>query len=544
MQNIYNLNKIYDRMIYVINKNDLGVVMFKQVSKIKYLLILLAFVLMALCVPTSTYVLAETTTTQNNVKVENNAVAVLEDGAGEEPDATGKNEGASEGQTPQTPTPPASLGAPVLNDQDGINDVYLYQYLLQTYNNYYGLTDLRHETETTSDDPATQLYVEMFKDFTEISLTHTNALIKSVKGLKVLNLENLKVLNLGQNQISEIDVEDLKNLNSLEELILYDNELTTLTIPSGLTHLRVVNLNKNKLTSFDASLINSGEVYLSFNRIASIQDVKLPRIIYSTNLYVELFNNNITDADTTYLAGLTNEAKIKLELGLQGYGLNYKANEQNVATPVICKANKLKFYNSLKYPNLKANIYSNADNALVKGIVNNTESNITEISLEVGEYRVEFVDATSGNSLYDYTDEFNCAFKTHNAFKIVPTSPVVKFVIKGTEYDNYGKFSGTGKLVATNQDEVGEIYYSISGSEWIKGNEVTLNRGGQYNVEFKCVVGDISSDSAYESAPVIKMVTQSLNPYIPDVVSLIILIALALVLFFVVLPLLVKVIKR
>jgi hypothetical protein len=499
--------------------------MFKQISKIKYLLVLLSFVLVALCVPTNKIVLAQ------EVEVNNNSVMVLEEQS--EPEQT-------------NPVPPAvsTLGAPVLNDQDGINDVYLYQYLLQAYNKHYNLTDDLHRTETLDDDPVTQLYVEMFKDFTEINLTNTNALIKSVKGLRVLNLENLQVLNLGKNQISEIEADDLKNLNSLQELILYDNELTALTIPSGLTNLKVVNLNKNKLTSFDASLINVGEVYLSFNRISSINDITFPRVIYNTNLYVELFNNNITDADTTYLAGLNTDSKIKIELGLQGFGLNYKANEQNVMAPVIPKANKLKFYNSVKYPNYKANIYNNSNNELVNSLVNHETNKITEVSLNVGEYRVEFVDATTGDGLYDYNDELYCAFKTHNGFKVVPTNPVVKFVFKGKEYDSYGKFSGKGKLVATNVDGVGDIYYSISGGKWIKGSEVELLRGGKYSVEFKCVVGDIASNESYQSGTVLKVVTQSLNPYIPDGVILVALIVLMLVLFFVALPFIVKIIKK
>ncbi len=502
--------------------------MFKQISKIKYLLFVMAFVLVMLCVPTNTVVLAE------EVNVNNNSTVVLE-----EPET--QPEGSD-----QTPVAPAitTLGAPILNDPDGIKDVYLYQYLLQIYNKHYNLTDDLHKTETLDDDPLTQLYVDMFKNITEIHLTNTNALIKSVKGLRVLNLENLKVLNLGQNQISEIEVDDLKNLKSLEELVLYDNELSELTIPSGLTNLKVVNLNKNKLTKFDASLINAGQVYLGFNRISSIKDVTLPRIIYNTNLYVELFNNNITDADETFLAGLNADAKIKLELGLQGYGLNYKANEQNVETPVIPKVNKLKFYNSTKYPNIKANIYSNSDNSLVVAATNSSSVNITEIALEVGEYRVEYVDALSGDSMYDYNDSFKCAFKTHNAFKVVPTNPIVKFVVDGKEYDTYGKLTGKAKLVATNQDGAGDIYYSIDGGDWIKGTEVTLNRGGQYSVEFKCVIGDISSKNAYESDSVIKMVTQSLNPYIPDFVMLVILIVLALLLFAVFIPFIGKVLKR
>ena len=208
----------------------------KQVSKIKYLLLIVVAMLMVVFLTPTTTVLAESTQT-DNVKVGSKSVAILDSGDSVVGGVTTSN------------VPPTNLGAPVLNDETGVNDVYLYQYLLQAYNQTYGLTDKTHQTETTEDDPEIQLYVEMFRDFTELTLTGTNYLIESLQGLKVLNLENLKVLNIGKNRIASIDVEDLKHLTSLEELILFDNELTEITIPSGLINLKVVNLNKNKLSS-------------------------------------------------------------------------------------------------------------------------------------------------------------------------------------------------------------------------------------------------------------------------------------------------------
>ena len=59
-------------------------------------------------------------------------------------------------------------------------------------------------------------------------------------------------------------------------------------------------------------------------------------------------------------------------------------------------------------------------------------------------------------------------------------------------------------------------------------------------VSFKYVVTNAESDTAYESEMVTKFVSQSVNPYIPDIVIVVLVIALMLVLFFVVLPLLVK----
>ncbi|MCI5714558.1 MAG: leucine-rich repeat domain-containing protein [Firmicutes bacterium] len=450
------------------------------------------------------------------------------------------NAQSSEDETGEvvTPVPPADQGGTVANDESGINDNYLYQYLLIAYNNYYGLT---------GDARAKQIKVDMFSQMEVLDLSNSNSLIKNLSGLNNLNLENLKVLNVGRNQISSINTDDLKNLLSLEELILYDNNLTSLTIPSSLTNLKVLNLNKNMISSIDISGINAGKVYLGFNKFTSITDITFPRVIYNTDLYVELFNNNITDADEMYSSTAVEGGKITLELGLQGIGLNYKANAsaEEKVTPVIAKSTKVKFYNSTTYPNMMVKISKIVDNQLVKTISNNADTKITEYTFGVGEYKLEYFDSSTNASMYDYTNDLGCAFKQLDQFKVVPTSPVVKYVIKGKEYDTRGKFSGVGKLKAYNIDDEGDIYYSIAGGDWVKGDECELRHGGQYNVAFKVVIGTLDSADSYESATVSKYVSQSLNPYIPDIAMLIIVVGIVLLLFFVALPLIIKyVIKK
>lgn len=435
-----------------------------------------------------------------------------------------------------TKTPPADLGGAVANDQseNGVDDIYLYQYLLKAYNDYYGLTG--------TDNEAKQIYVEMFSEMTELDLSNANGLIKKLTGLNVLNLENIKVLNLGHNQISEISQEDIKNLRSLEELYLYDNNLTELTLPTSLINLKKLNLNNNYISSIDISFMNVGEVYLSFNKFTSIKNISLPRIIYNTDLYVELFNNNILDADNNYLAGIETGGKIKFELGLQGYGLNYKINDANddKVTPVFSKSSKLKFYNTTKYENLKVVITElYAENPNVVEIKNATNS-ITEYSLGIGEYKLEFLDSVSEQTMYDESDPYLCAFKQHDGFKVVPTAPIVKFVVKGKEVDERDKFTGVGTLKATNVDEEGELYYSFNNTDWFKGGEVKLDNGGQYSVSFKVVVGTLGEVGSFESEVVTKHVSQSINPYVPDILMLVIIIAIILLFCFVAVPLIAK----
>ncbi len=437
---------------------------------------------------------------------------------------------------PVTPVPPTELGAAVANDDSnmGISDVYLYTYLLKEYNDYYGLTGTENEQK--------QIYVEMFSQMTELDLSG-NGVITSVKGLKVLNLENIEVLKLSHNLISSISADDITQMPKLEELDLSDNNLTSLTLPTSLVNLKKLNLNKNYLTKMDISLINIGEVYLSMNKIEKIADVTFPRMVYNTNLYVELFNNNILDADQVYANGIVADAKIKVELGLQGYGLNYKeydSNEDKI-TPVFNKAHGLKFYNSVKYPNLKAIIYKRySDNEIQKEITNNSTTNITTYTLPVGDYRMEYVNSLDNTTMYNQADSVLLGFKGHDGFRVVPTTPTVNFVVKGKEVEDRDKFSGAGLLRATNTNGEGDIYYSFDGETWTKGNEVKLDKGGQYSVSFKVVIGELGSQDSYESEVVYKSVSQSVNPYIPDSIMLIVIIGITLLFVFVVVPLIAK----
>ena len=494
----------------------------KRSSIFKSLIITMLFVLSLTLIPTTIMVSAQTNINNTNKNV---ILSEPEQQPGEEP-----------GEEIVKPVPPADLGVIISNDRGGIIDTYLYQNLCKAYNTYYGFT-------TKDDGYLTRVYTNMFKDFTELDLSNTNYLITSLQGLGDLDLENLKVLNVGKNEISEVLSDDLKNLVSLEELILYDNKLTQITIPTSLQNLKKINLNKNYISKIDLSAVYNGEVYLSFNKFTSIYDVTLPRIFNTTNLYVELFNNNILDADDVYNAEYVEGAQVNIELGLQGYGLNYKVNDNNEdkVTPIISKSTALKFYNTNKYPNMEVRIYNKQTNELVKAISNSASQKISTYKMGVGEYKVEYYNSETNENMYNYKDEFGSAFKQHEGFKVVPTSPSVKLIIKGVEYDEYGKFSGTAKAVATNLDDEGEIYYSIAGGEWKKGTEVELKRGGTYDISFKCVIGEIGSDSSYESAATSKFVQQSLNPYIPDFVMIIIVAVVALILFGVALPLIIKI---
>lgn len=450
------------------------------------------------------------------------------------------NEGEQNPETPEVPTEPdepeflmpgdEQLGPVVVNDESGINDSNFYQLLVGIFNEKY--------KDASNFVRQSQLRVNMLADVEEINFA--NMRIISISGLSKLNLPSLKKLNLGANSISSIKAEDLKYLSSLNELYLYENNLTELTIPSALNKLTVLNLNANKLSEIDISGVTSGLVSLGFNKFTSISKITFPRKIVGTNLTVELFNNNIVDAEEMYNANgvETNGGQITIELGVQGIGLNYKTtdDESEKITPIVSRDGAIKFYNVNDSYNLEVVIKNIVDNSVVATLSNSADKKISELVLPVGEYKLEYLDKTTHQSLYNYYNAQNCAFKELPLFNVIPKTPSVKFIVDGKEYDEYNsKFtSWNAKLVATNNEAEGKIYYSISGGEWVEGSEFKLTRGGQYFVSFKVVYGELSSNS------ISKQVYMSQNPYVPDLLMMIIIGAVLVIMFFVLLPLIVK----
>ena len=499
-----------------------------KLKKCSFVLIVAILLLICNCV-NPTYAMLPNGNYALNLATENNVV--LEDN-GEEPPVT-----PSEPEEPDVPTEPElimpsdeQLGPVIDNDESGIPDSNLYQLLVGVFNEQY--------KNASNFVRQSQLRVNMLSTCEEINFA--NMRIISINGLNKLNLPSLKKLNLGANSISNIKTEDLKHLSSLNELYLYENNLTEITIPASLSKLNVLNLNANKLSKIDISGINSGLVSLGFNKFKSISDISFPRKIIDTNLTVELFNNNICDADEMYNSNgvLTNGGQITIELGIQGIGLNYKTtdDESEKITPIVSRDGVIKFYNVNDSYNLEVVIKKIVDNSVVATLSNVEDKKITELVLPVGDYKLEYQDKTTHENLYNYYNPRNCAFKDLALFNVIPKSPTVKFIVGGKEYDEYNtKFtSWDAKIVATNNEAEGELYYSISGGEWVKGSEFKLTRGGQYFISFKVVSGELSSNS------VTRQVYMSQNPYVPDLIMLILVGAVLVIMFFVIIPILVK----
>ena len=104
-----------------------------------------------------------------------------------------------------------------------------------------------------------------------LSLTSLDAHAINVRQLDGLGAaHNLTRLNLSYNQLTSLTLP--AGLTSLTTLNLYDNQLTSLTLSAGLTSLTTLNLSGNQLTSLTlpAGLTSLTSLDLSWNQLTSL----------------------------------------------------------------------------------------------------------------------------------------------------------------------------------------------------------------------------------------------------------------------------------
>lgn len=409
------------------------------------------------------------------------------------------------------------LGAEILNDDFGISDAGLYNALIALYNS------------NNPDAPVTKVYINMFENATSLNLQ--NRLIYSLSGLSQLYMPNLESLNASKNRLTTLNTELLEFTN-LKTLNLFDNELTSVSLTS-LTKLEDINLTKNNLNAVNLSSVTKGIVRLNFNKFTDFSKITLPyESAVSGSVTIELINNNITKVTDNAL----NSEKIYLELGLQGVGLNFKENVpvENRVTHIISSTSKVFYYNFVNY-NITTKIYNVKTNQLVKELTNSLENSVTQFTLPVGEYRVEYINNDTASQAYISSHEIYGAFKNITSFKVVPSQPDYKFLVKGQYYESYdSKIPNGSKLVLSTNDESAVIYYKLPKQEWKQGTEVKLPNGGTYYVLIKSVIGE------YESFTYSVTVSSSVNALLPDVLTLILIIGVGALLLFGAVPLIKK----
>ena len=119
-------------------------------------------------------------------------------------------------------------------------------------------------------------------------------------------LTNLERLDLRQNQLTSLTLPE--GLSSLEWLDLSSNQLTSLTLPEGLTNLKTLRLYENQLTSLTLpeGLTSLEYLTLDYNQLTSLT---LPEGLTSLE-WLDLRQNQLTSL--TLPEGLTNLKTLRL----------------------------------------------------------------------------------------------------------------------------------------------------------------------------------------------------------------------------------------
>jgi len=121
-------------------------------------------------------------------------------------------------------------------------------------------------------------------------------------------LTNLKVLNLGMNQLGTLPEKAFEGLENLESLYFFNNGLSALSDKAfeGLTNLKILNLCKNQLSTLPEKafegLANLQRLYLYNNQLSVLSDNAFEGLAKLQGLY--LYNNQFSALSYNAFEGL------------------------------------------------------------------------------------------------------------------------------------------------------------------------------------------------------------------------------------------------
>jgi len=369
------------------------------------------------------------------------------------------------------------------------------------------------------------LYSEMFlfPDFKEISITNAN--ITSLDGIESVRLDYVEKISITNNKITDIKPEYFSDSENLKEINFATNQISSFELPI-LRNLEKVNLANNLLTQIDLSNCMGDEVdiNLAANDIVALDNVKLPR---ADKITLNMIGNNLSSVNDSYFS----ETKFDLKVGVQGI--------KDISNPTSTSSSKgIRFYRT-NIDGLGIKIYDNSVKVpvLVKSVTDAdiTSGNYYDIILPIGEYFYEYT--LDGEPVYSkYNVEKN--YYLSQSFVVKPTTATFKFEHKGEMYDEIGKVTGAVKVhldsVDLDSGVQGKIMYSVNLGEWQEGDLVDCSAGGIFSVKVKVVCGD------YESEEISIFFQTSLNAVIPDAVMFFIILFLAIMVFFIGVPIISK----
>lgn len=380
---------------------------------------------------------------------------------------------------------------------------------------------------------------KMFTEFTHIELDNKNV-ITSLEGLQYFDFFNLESFTANLNSISSFSEKYFENTDKqkFKTLSLAGNEISSFAItkPTGsrsydLTGLTNINLSSNNLTSIDVGNIDPRLPNTTFtlnvanNNINSMSDIVLPRSMRVNKVNLNIINNGISDIGEEYFT-----TKYKLNIGLQGFStVNDKNSTDTKMNVKIYKSN----ISGLSLQIYKVDEDFSEDPDYVFSDSDITEGHYLQLNLPIGEY--EYYYALNGEKLLNSNRKYDIdkLYLKNGEFSVLPQKVTYLLNYKGEDYTELGKVTGE-VLVKLSCEEGAIILYSVNGGKWVEGNEINCNQGGSYSISVKCIKDGLESET--EGI----WVRTSLNLYVSDGLMLALVLMIAIVLFFVVIPIISK----
>ncbi|RKZ30679.1 hypothetical protein DRQ33_07685, partial [bacterium] len=162
-------------------------------------------------------------------------------------------------------------------------------------------------SEMSISDPNCLSGIELYPTLQVLDLGDNN--LTSIDLSPLSSCTNLLNLKLDNNNLTSIDLAPLASCTNLQRLYLYNNQLTSIDLApiSSCTNLQKLYLGGNDLTSIDLSPLSSCTnlqgLYLSCNNLTSIDLLPLSSC---TNLKgFDLWDNNLTSIDLSPLTSCT-----------------------------------------------------------------------------------------------------------------------------------------------------------------------------------------------------------------------------------------------
>lgn len=347
-----------------------------------------------------------------------------------------------------------------------------------------------------------------------------------LSGLKKFNLTKVESIDLSSSKLTEFHatdiVPDTTIWNNLTSIDLSNNALTEVTFGGKMTQLQSIDLHNNTITSVEMKSLIAPTITVNLNNnaLAKVEDISMP------------FNSQSKVTISLYANAMVSKPQ-NTQTRIFQYGI------QNLSALSLTSGDTVVWETMGDIvPHIFTVTYTDDGNIAQETLYKALDPDTASFTLPVNTYRMKYYNTATNQYLPEIEVEIGLpAYE----FTIRPITPAYKILIDGKEYDKYtDTINGRPSLKIFGGE--GQLYYSVGGANWIaveNGEIVNLDQySGTYVVRIKNV------ENGIESKYVSVSLSTSLNAYLPDVVMLVLVIAIVLLIAFVALPLLKKYVIR